>query len=346
MSRRVVTMITGAVLLLALAVGGSQLPVPYAELGPGPTLDTLGVDQGGNEIIRLTGHPESKTKGHLNLTTVSVRDQLDLLEALRGWLDRDRAVVPREEIFPPGQTEQQTNEKNTRDFVASQDSAELAALAYLHLTKVVVSSVESGSPSYQKLAPKDTITAVQGRKVGDVAGLGAVLRETNPGTTVRVDYDRAGRAGTTEITTVSGKDDSGRTRAVLGVTVAMQSTAPFKVKIGLDDRIGGPSAGLMFALGILEKVGPEDLTGGRFIAGTGQIDTYGVVNPIGGIPLKLIAARSKGATVFLVPAGNCAEAVRGPPAGLQLVKVDSLSSAVDALDAIKAGRPAPACTAG
>src|SRR5512133_991177 len=115
MSRRVVTMVTGGLLLVALAIGGSQLPVPYAELGPGPTLDTLGTDQSGKKIIQLTGRQEDRTEGHLNLTTVSVRDRLDLLSAMRGWLDPARAVVPREEIFPPGQTEQETEQKNTRD---------------------------------------------------------------------------------------------------------------------------------------------------------------------------------------------------------------------------------------
>ena len=336
-------MITGAMLLIALLVGGSQLPVPYAELGPGPTLDTLGVDQGGKKIIQITGRAEDETDGHLNLTTVSVRDRLDLLAAMRGWLDPERAVVPREEIFPPGQTQQETDEKNTRDFVTSQDSAELAALAYLRLTEVVVSSVEAGSPSYRKLAEKDVITSVQGTEVRTVTELGKVLTETAPGSTVTVGYERAGRAGTTQVTTARGEDEAGATRAVLGVGVTLASTAPFKVKIALDDRIGGPSAGLMFALGILEKLEPEDLTGGRFIAGTGQIDVSGTVGPIGGIPLKLIAAKAKGATVFLVPAGNCAEAVRRPPAGLQLVKVGSLGDAVDALRALEAGRPAPSC---
>jgi Lon-like protease len=115
------------------------------------------------------------------------------------------------------------------------------------------------------------------------------------------------------------------------------------VKIALDDRIGGPSAGLMFALGILDKLGPTDLTGGRFIAGTGTIDVTGDVGPIGGIPLKLIAARDKGATAFLVPSGNCAEASRNPPAGLDLIKVDTLSGAVNALGALRAGKPAPHC---
>jgi len=345
MSRRVVTMITGAVLLLAFLVGGSQLPVPYAELGPGPTLDTLGVDQSGQQIIQLDGRDPDTTEGHLNLTTVSVRDRLDLLGALRGWLDPERAVVPREEIFPPGQTQQETDEKNNRDFVTSQNSAELAALAYLGLTKVVISAVDSDSPSSGKLAEKDVITAVQGKEVGDITQLGDVLRAVKPGTTVTVAYERAGRAGTAQVTTKEGTDEVGRTRAVLGVGVTLESTAPFKVKIALDDRIGGPSAGLMFALGILEKLGPEDLTDGRFVAGTGQIDVSGTVGPIGGIPLKLIAAKDKGATVFLVPAGNCAEAVRNPPSGLQLVKVESLSGAVDALENLNAGRPVPSCAA-
>jgi Lon-like protease len=343
MNRRVLTLITGAVLLLALLVGGSQLPVPYAELGPGPTLDTLGVDQSGQPIIQLNKRPPAKTTGHLNLTTVSVRDRLDLLSAMRGWLDPERAVVPREEIFPPGQTQQQTDAKNTQDFVTSQNSAELAALAYLDQTKVVITQVQGDSPSHGKLAAKDTITAVQGTPVGDVSDLGKVLGATAPGTTVTVDYLRGGKPGSAKITTTKGTDEDGKPRAVLGVGVSLESIAPFTVKIALDDRIGGPSAGLMFALGILEKLGPADLTGGRFIAGTGTIDATGDVGPIGGIPLKLIAARDKGATAFLVPSGNCAEASRNPPAGLTLIKVDTLTGAVDALEALRNGKPTPHC---
>jgi PDZ domain-containing protein len=343
MSRRVLTLVTGAALLLALLVGGSQLPVPYAELRPGPTLDTLGVDQSGQQIIQLTEKEPAKTTGHLNLTTVSVRDRLDLLGAMRGWLDPERAVVPREEIFPPGQTQQQTDAKNTQDFVTSQNSAELAALAYLDQTKVVITQVADDSPSHGKLAAKDTITSVQGTPVGDVADLGKVLGATTPGTTVTVDYRRGSEPGTTKITTTKGTDEDGEPRAVLGVGVSLESIAPYKVKIALDDRIGGPSAGLMFALGILDKVGPDDLTGGRFIAGTGTIDVTGEVGPIGGIPLKLIAAKDKGATAFLVPSGNCAEASRKPPAGLTLIKVDTLPGAVNALEALKAGKPTPRC---
>jgi Lon-like protease len=343
MNRRVLTLITGALLLVALLVGGSQLPVPYAELGPGPTLDTLGVDQSGQQIIQITGTDPRKTSGHLNLTTVSVRDRLDLLGAMRGWLDPERAVVPREEIFPPGQTQQQTDEKNTQDFVTSQNSAELAALAYKDLTKVVISQVADDSPSHGKLRAKDTIKSVQGTPVADITELGKVLAATKPGTTVTVAYERGGTPGTARITTTSGTDQDGKSRAVLGVGVTLESTAPYKVKIALDDRIGGPSAGLMFALGILDKLGPDNLTGGAFIAGTGTIDLDGSVGPIGGIPLKLIAAKDKGATAFLVPAGNCAEASRKPPAGLTLIKVDSLSGAVTALEDLRDGKSTPRC---
>ena len=130
------------------------------------------------------------------------------------------------------------------------------------------------------------------------------------------------------MTTASGEDETGATRAVLGVGVTLASTAPFTVKIALDDRIGGPTAGLMFALGIVDKLGPEDLTGGKFIAGTGQIDVSGTVGADRRHPAQADRGQGKGATVFLVPAGNCAEAKRRPPDGLQLVKVGVAQRAV------------------
>src|SRR5260370_38281168 len=100
MSRRVVTMITGAVLLVVLGVLGARLPVPYAALGPGPTLDTLSADPSGKQIIQVPGHSLRHTTGHLNLTTGSVQDQPDLPPALRGWRDPTLPVGPREEAYP------------------------------------------------------------------------------------------------------------------------------------------------------------------------------------------------------------------------------------------------------
>jgi PDZ domain-containing protein len=110
--------------------------------------------------------------------------------------------------------------------------------------------------------------------------------------------------------------------------------------------IGGPSAGMMFALGIIDKLGHTDLTGGRFIAGTGELDSANpnaAVQPIGGIQQKMAGARAEGATVFLSPAANCSDARSAVPAGMKLIKVSTLSGAVRSLEALKAGRSAPSC---
>jgi Lon-like protease len=119
-------------------------------------------------------------------------------------------------------------------------------------------------------------------------------------------------------------------------------TFPFSVTIRVGN-IGGPSAGLMFALGLIDKITPDDLTGGRFIAGTGEIEANGTVEPIGGIQQKMAGARAAGATIFLTPAANCPNTAGAVPAGMRLIKVSSLAGAIAALDALKAGRPVPSC---
>ena len=131
-------------------------------------------------------------------------------------------------------------------------------------------------------------------------------------------------------------------RPILGIVVQDQYQFPFTVTIQIG-QIGGPSAGTMFALGIIDKISTENLTGGKFIAGTGEISANGVVSPIGGIQQKMIAARDAGATVFLAPAGNCSDTRGAVPAGLRVVKISTLSGAVSALDNIKAGKPVPSC---
>jgi len=341
MSRRVVTFLTGGLLLFALLLASVRLPVPYVALGPGPTYDTLGTDEAGKKIIGIDGRAERRTSGHLNLTTVSVRERLDLLAAFRGWVDPRISVVPREEIYPPGQSVQDVDKASTEQFAESQSSAEFVALGELgYPQQVVIQAVPDKSPSAGKLAPKDVLVAVAGRPVrgyGDVSG---VLTGRQPGATVAVGYLRDGKRGTARVVTGKASDRKG---AALGIVLTLQRKVPFTVKIGLSENIGGPSAGLMFALGILAKLGADDLTGGRFIAGTGTIDFSGKVGPIGGIQLKMISAREHGATVFLVPKGNCSDALQRPPAGLALVKVETLHGALDALQAVRAGRSAPTC---
>jgi PDZ domain-containing protein len=334
-------MASGGVMLILLAVAGARLPVPYAALSPGPTLDTLGtVDN--QQVIRVLGREPNQVAGHLNLTTVSVRDHLDLFSALSGWFDGEAAVVPREELFPPDRTQKQVDEQNAREFSQSQSDAVVAALRELHFPEKVVVQDLAGpdSPSKDKLRTGDVLEKLGGVAVPDLGSLEKLLTSTAPGTTVTVDYRRDHKPASTAVTL--GKAPK-RPGGALGVLVAMNPIAPYDVDVNVGEDIGGPSAGLMFALGILEKVGPTELTGGRFIAGTGTIDPDGKVGPIGGIPLKMIAARHKGAVVFLVPADNCDEAKRATPAGLQLVKASSLHDAVTALQTLRAGGTPPGC---
>jgi len=116
----------------------------------------------------------------------------------------------------------------------------------------------------------------------------------------------------------------------------MKYDFPFEVSIQLDN-VGGPSAGQMFALGIMDKLTPDSLNGGKRVAGTGTIDNVGNVGAIGGIRQKMYGARSAGATIFLAPASNCDEVTGHIPAGLQVFAVKTLSDSVKVLDAVRAG---------
>lgn len=339
MSRRSVTLIAGIVAVIVLGALAFSLPVQYASMGPGVTYNTLGAVDG-TQVITIKGRSTNKVTGHLNMTTVSELDHLDLLSAIKGWFSSNDAVVPREVLFPPNLTNKQIEQQATQQFVSSQDGATSAALSYLHYPdKVVIAGLPDDSPAKKKLRAGDAVESLDGRPVKDVQDLQTRLGTIAPGTPVRVGLERGGRTIQTTVTTVPTK---GRSGSVLGIQVVYEPHAPFEVTISLSG-IGGPSAGLMFALGILQKIGTQDLTGGKFIAGTGTMDAEGEVGPIGGIPLKLKAAKRDGATVFLVPAGNCAEAKDGAPKDLKLIKVSTLSGAVDALTALKQGKSTPAC---
>jgi len=342
MMRRGWTVLVGAVVLLMLSVGLSYLPVPYVVLGPGPTIDTLGKSEG-KEIITIKGRETSTSKGHLNLTTVSVRDQIDLVTALRFWLDGDTAVVPRELVYPPDQSEKQVEQENEQAFKASQTSAETAALRELGFpVQVTVAELPKGSASTGKLAKGDVITKIDGKPVTSQAKLISLIVEHKIGEEVTIDYLRAGKPATVKVVT-AGSGEGDQRRPVIGVSVESKQPHPFDVSLDLD-RIGGPSAGLMFALAIIDKLKTDDLTGGIFIAGTGEIDDDGKVGPIGGIPQKMVAAKEAGAKVFLTPAANCEEAVKTAPGGLQLVRVDTLDDALSSLETLrgKSGTP-PTC---
>jgi PDZ domain-containing protein len=337
------TLLVGGVLFLVLFVLALTMPVPYVILSPGPTYNTLGTDDSGNTIIVINGTATKTTTGHLNLTTVNVStQQLTAFAALDGWMLHDEVVVPKSSIYPPGKSQKQVDSQNIKEFTQSQDSATAAAFCELGYAKGFgVITVDPKGPSHGVLEPGDKLLTLDGRSISSTTAITTVLESQQPATTVKVAVTRAGKPATLSVRLTAPPQDGKGAR--LGITVADGCLAPFEVDLGLGNQIGGPSAGLMFALGIMDKVGKVDLTKGMFIAGTGTIDTEGKVGPIGGIALKMIAARHKGAKVFLAPADNCSDVQGAIPKGLEVVKVDTLHSAVQDLLALQAGQDVPHC---
>lgn len=334
MTRRNATLLVGIILIVALGALGGVVQVPYVAEGPGPTFNTLG-EVSGKQVVDVKGAQTFPTSGNLNMTTVSVNDGITLFGAVGLWVSGRYALVPRAEVYPPQKTPEQVRKQNTQAFTESENSAETAALAYLRYSKVKVGGVVKGSPADGVLAPGDRLDSVDGKAVKTAEDVLAALADRKPGEQIPVTYRRDGGPDTTATITLAARPDDS-SRGYIGITPTNAPDADFTVDFNLAD-IGGPSAGLMFSLAVVDKLTTGALNGGQFIAGTGTINDAGTVGPIGGIPFKMKAAREAGATVFLVPAANCAEALQRAPAGLQLVKVQSLSTAVEALQTLDAG---------
>ncbi|WP_030451758.1 PDZ domain-containing protein [Herbidospora cretacea] len=346
MSRRALTLLVAGFLTLALAVGGAMLPVPYVVLSPGPTENTIG-DVKGKPVITVAGHQTYPTSGMLSMVTVAYQggpgNRIGLLTALRGWLDDTIAVVPEETIFPREQTVEEVEEENTAEMATSQETSTAAALRELKIAYqnvVEVATTDKGSPAEGKLLPGDLIMTVDGAPATDMETVASLVRKHSPGEDVTFGVDRKGVKQDVTVKTVKGPSG----QAIVGVRMGMSYKFPFTVNISVGD-VGGPSAGLMFSLGIYDKLTPGPLTGGKAIAGTGTMDARGNVGAIGGIEQKMVGAKKAGATVFLTPSANCPAAVAAVPAGLRLVKVDTLNGAIKAIDAIRTGSGSvPACT--
>ncbi|KUN82984.1 PDZ/DHR/GLGF domain-containing protein [Streptomyces bungoensis] len=362
MPRRTATMLASTLMLIALLCAGVLIPVPYAEMSPGPTVNTLG-EHGGEPVLQVAGHRTYPTDGHLNMTTVRVTSadfRMNLVEAVYGWLAHDSKIVPHDTLYPDGKTEEQSSQENAEEFSQSQESAKVAALKELGIpvkSWVIVSTVIKGSPAEGRLHAGDVIKAVDGTAVRQPSDVAKLVTKHTPGQKVvftvvpakeqaAAEKENRTASRTRDVTmTTATSQDSGPRRAVVGISAGTDHTFPFSIDIKLAD-VGGPSAGLMFALGIYDKLTPGSLTGGKFVAGTGTIDDNGTVGPIGGIEMKTVGARDKGAQYFLTPAENCAAAAKDTPGGLTLVKVKTMDDALAALKDISGGNTAalPKCT--
>src|SRR5579859_759938 len=337
MSRRSLTLLIASV-STATAIGVSVIvPVPYVILSPGPTLNTLGNDSAGKPLISISGHQTYPVTGHLNMVTVSYAGgpgaDINIFSALAAWLNSSDAVVPESELFPSGQTQQQTQQQNTVEMTDSQQVATAAALTALHIpfqssSSISVQGVKAGYPAAGVLQIGDVIDDIDDQPIKTATDLQNAVRAHPAGTTLDMTITRNGK---TEHVPVATKDYAGH--PILGITPGVQEQFhfPFTVNISVGD-IGGPSAGMMFALAIVDKLTSDNLSGGKFIAGTGTIAQDGSVGAIGGIKQKMIGARDAGATVFLAPADNCSDVQGSIPAGLQVVKVSTLQQALTYLD--------------
>ncbi|MBG0833378.1 PDZ domain-containing protein [Planomonospora sp. ID67723] len=347
MSRRALTLMVAGFLTLVLGVAGTVLPVPYVVLSPGPTENTIG-DVKGKPVISIAGRQTYPTDGKLSLVTVAYQGgpgtRIDLFTALRGWLDPTIAVVPEETIFPPATTAEEVEEQNTQEMTNSQDDATAAALTELKIpytSAVTVASAEKGLPAHGKFTQGDEIVSVDGVPAADRETISSTVRKHKAGEQVTFVVERGGQKVTVTVPTVAAKDGT----PIVGISMAIRYKFPFEVNINVGD-VGGPSAGMMFSLGIMDKLTPGAMTGGKAVAGTGTITPDGQVGPIGGVQQKMVGAREAGATFFLTPAANCAEALAAVPDGLKLIRVETLHGAVQALDAVRTGKGAPGCSAG
>ncbi|AEE45314.1 YlbL family protein [Cellulomonas fimi] len=335
----------GTATLLAVLV---LLPTPYAVNSPGPTRDVLG-ELDGTPMIQVSGAETFDSTGELRLTTVSSTGgpgyPTSILGALTGWFEASSVVLPVEQVYPPDVSQEQLDESNEAEMVSSQEDATVAALTELGYevpaTLLVAGTVE-GTDAEGKLEENDVLVAFDGTPLPDYQTLVDDLADVEPGQTVTLTVRRHGQP--VDVPVVTTEREGGG--AQIGVLIDPTFDMPVDVTISIDD-IGGPSAGTMFALGIVDKLTAADEADGEHIAGTGTMDVTGEVGPIGGIRQKLAGARRDGAAWFLAPAANCDEVVGHVPDGLRVVRVATLHEAREAMEAIGAGEAGdlPTCTA-
>lgn len=339
-------MVLASVLAVLGIIASMVLPVPYVVISPGPLFNTLG-EYSGTRVVSITGTQTYPTDGQLDMTTVSERGgpygPLTLGEAVVAYFRASDAVVPKELLFPPGESSEQSKARSAADFDAAQSNAVAAALGALDIPvteRPLVVTVVTDSPADGALEPGDVILELAGQPAGSTDEAVAKVRATPPGTVLPVVVERDGARKDVRVTVGANPKDAAA--GYLGVSLKSQFTGPFEVDFALEG-VGGPSAGLIFALTIVDELTPESLTGGEVIAGTGTIDPDGKVGAIGGIGQKMAAAKDGGAELFLAPRDNCDVVRESTPAGLRVAAVSTLDEALAALAAHREGKPVPAC---
>lgn len=343
--------------LIALSIGVVLLavtlvrPTPYVTFLPGPTINVLGTFDG-KKIVAVSGHKVYPDGGGLRMVTVypsGPDDTISFLVAMQRWIDPKAAVLPRDAVYQSTSTTKSVQQQSAVQMSSSQDDATAAAFKALGIrygVNVTVSDVAKGGASDGVLKKGDVITAVDGHSAADATALIGEIRAIKPGTKAELTIRR--NSTTEKVAVVTRPSPSDAKSSRINVGIAEMYRFPFDVSIRLSDNIGGPSAGMMFALSIYDLLTPGSLTGGKVVAGTGEITAGGIVGPIGGIGQKIPAAQRDGAQLFLVPTENCAEAAGADydPSKMRLVRVHTLQNAIDAITAWRANPNAtlPGCS--
>lgn len=339
--------VIGWVLLVGAVIGAvviGMLPAPYVIERPGPVYDTLGTVQIDGDDVPLIDIPDSTTyptTGELDMLTVYVDGSREnprtWVQVALAWFDPTRGVLPVDAVFPEGQTEEQSDEESSVDMQNSQSSAVAAALTELgtpYTTTVIAAGVQTGAPADGVLEAGDEIVAVNGAPIADPEALRAAIAANGTDAALSIDIRRDGKDLTVSLTPAPSKDEP--TVPVIGILTGATYDFPVTVDVTLDN-VGGPSAGMMFALAIYDKLTPGALAGDQHIAGTGTIAGDGAVGPIGGIRQKLYGARDAGADWFLAPADNCDEVVGHVPSGITVFSTSSLDDSIQIVDTIASG---------
>lgn len=313
------------------------LPTPYVIEQPGPVFNVLSVENG-QPVITVENAKTYETKGDLDLLTVRVLGSREntpsWLELGLAWLDPAQVITPVDAIFPVGQSFEQAEVESAAMMEQSQQDAIAVALKKLKYQvpyEVYVSEVVKNAPASGILRATDFVKRANGKAIHSVQELRAVLNEA-AGAAVQIEIERAGKLQTVSVTPT--KNEAGDYR--MGVVVGIKYDFPVHVDLKLTD-VGGPSGGMIFALGIYDLLTPGYLLGGEKIAGTGTINAAGEIGPIGGIRQKLYGAKNAGAEYFLAPADNCTDVVGHIPSGLNVYKVTNFDDALAAVSAIGSG---------
>ncbi|GAA1936913.1 PDZ domain-containing protein [Microbacterium aoyamense] len=342
MSKGMVAGVWALAVALVILLVITFLPTSYVIQRPGPVYNTLGTASAADgtqvPLISVEGADTYPTEGALDLLTVQVVGNRERtpswFELALAWFDPTKAVLPIDNVFPEGQTTDERNEESAALMVDSQKEATAAALTHLGYDvdpHIEVYSFTDDSAASGILEEGDVILSANGTPVSDAAALRTVINDGD-GAPVEMVVEREGEEQTVSVTPKETEVD-GETTWLIGVTLLSDYTFPFDVAIQLNN-VGGPSAGMMFALGIIDTLTPGELNGGEQIAGTGTIDSAGNVGPIGGIRQKMWGAVGAGADWFLAPESNCDEVVGYVPDGLRVFSVETLDDAIAALDAI------------